>query len=72
MDRLLRAEEVAEILNVKRACAYRLMQHEVLPVVRLNRAVRVPKSELERWIREHTERERARVTSAATPPERGE
>jgi excisionase family DNA binding protein len=47
---LLRANEVARFLNVSRALAYRLMQTGEIPVVRVNRSVRVRRVDLESYI----------------------
>ena len=52
---LLRGEEVAELLGVSRAKAYRLMQHRTIPVVRFGKAVRCPRESLLNFIREQTE-----------------
>lgn len=51
---LLRGVEVAEALGISRALAYRWMQTGVLPVVRINRSVRVPVESLEEWVRTNT------------------
>jgi excisionase family DNA binding protein len=51
---LLRATEVAAVLGVGRATAYELMASGELPTVRIGRAVRVPRAELERWVRRQT------------------
>lgn len=53
IERLLRAEDVAKVLNVSRTQAYRLMR-ESLPVVRFGGAtVRVRLSDLEAFIAAH-------------------
>lgn len=44
---LLRANEVARVLNISRALAYRLMQTGKIPTVRINRSVRVRREDLE-------------------------
>ena len=51
---LLRAEEVSRLLRIGRTMTFQLIASGDLPVVRIGRAVRVPKSELARWIRERT------------------
>lgn len=51
---LMRANEVAAALGVGRATAYELMASGKLPTVRIGRSVRVPRAELERWIRRQT------------------
>ena len=52
MDRLLlRPDEAAEVLGVGRSKLYELLAAGDLPSVRIGRAVRVPVSALERWVR---------------------
>lgn len=53
---LLRGGEVATLLGISRALAFRWMQEGVLPVVRIPgaRTVRVPKKELDDWILANT------------------
>jgi len=51
---LMRAGEVAAALGVGRATAYQLIANGELPTVRIGRAVRVPRAELERWVRRRT------------------
>jgi excisionase family DNA binding protein len=55
---LLSAPEVAAMLNISRALAYRWMQDGTLPVLRApsGRVVRVPRAALEQWIEAHTRR----------------
>ena len=52
---LLRGEEVAELLGVSRAKAYRLMSMREIPVVRFGKAVRCPRESLLSFIRENTQ-----------------
>ncbi len=47
---LLRATDVARILNISKAMAYRLIQQGALPVVRINHAVRVKPSDLAEYV----------------------
>jgi excisionase family DNA binding protein len=55
IEQLLRAEDVAKVLNVSRTQAYRLMR-ESLPVVRFGGAtVRVRLSDLESFIASHVQ-----------------
>jgi excisionase family DNA binding protein len=49
--RLLKAAEVARILNISRSLSYRLMQTGVMPIVRINNAIRVTLPDLEEYIR---------------------
>ena len=53
-DRLLRAADVQAQLGMSRAKVYRLMQHNVLPTVRIGGSVRVPRKALFKWIEENT------------------
>lgn len=49
---LLRMPEVAEILSVSRSHAYKLIAEGRLPVIRLGRAVRVPRTWVEKFVAE--------------------
>ena len=46
---LLRVEEAARMLAISRATLYPMLGRQI-PVVRIGRAVRVPRSELERYL----------------------
>ena len=48
--RLLKAEDVASILNISLGFAYQLMKRGDLPTIRLGRAVRVRPADLEQYI----------------------
>lgn len=50
IQQLLKATDVAKILNISRALAYRLMQKGDIPVVRIKHAVRVKLTDLESYI----------------------
>ena len=52
-EKLLKAVQVAEILNVSRAFAYQLMQKGVIPTVKILGARRVRREDLLRFIHEH-------------------
>lgn len=52
---LLRASDVMQVLGIGRTKAYQLMQDGTLPVLRIGKAVRVPKGALLNWIHERTE-----------------
>ena len=52
---LLKAEQIAQALNVGRSKAYELMASGELPVIRIGRSVRVPADGLRRWIEEKSE-----------------
>lgn len=48
---LLRAEQAAKLLSLGRTTVFQMMASGELPCVRIGRAVRVPRSALERWVR---------------------
>ncbi len=50
-EQLLKAVDIARILNISKALAYRLIQQGHIPVVRINHAVRVKPSDLEEFIK---------------------
>ena len=52
-NQLLRADQVAERLNISRALAYRLMKNGQIPTVRFIGTVRVSETDLENFIRSH-------------------
>lgn len=52
-DRLLKAVEVAQILNISRSLAYRLLQEGIIPVIRIHQAVRVHPRDLQQYIEEN-------------------
>ena len=54
LERLLRIDEVAEILQVSKTAAYRLVQVGELPAVHIaGKIVRVRLEDLEKYIQEH-------------------
>jgi excisionase family DNA binding protein len=53
--RLLKSEEVAEILKISRAMAYKLMQRGEIPTIRIGSAVRVRVEDLEKYVAEKAE-----------------
>lgn len=53
---LLKPMEVAELLGLSRSKVFEMLAAKELPVVRIGRAVRVPRSELDEWIQSHTSR----------------
>ena len=55
-EKLLKAVDVAEILNISRALSYQLLQNGDIPTVRINRAVRVRPKDLEGYIRKRLNR----------------
>jgi len=54
MSRLLKADEVAERLNISRRFAYSLMKTGQLPTVRIGRSVRVHPRDLNEFIELNT------------------
>lgn len=52
---LMRVSEVAHELQLARSFVYELIQSGQLPAVRIGRSVRVPRAELEAWVRERAE-----------------
>ncbi len=49
--KLLKAKEVADILQVSRSMAYRMMQRGEIPTIRVGSAVRVRGSDLEEFLK---------------------
>ncbi len=58
-EELLKADDVARLLNISKPMAYRLMQRGDIAVIRINTAVRVKPSDLQDYI------ERSRSASMA-------
>jgi putative molybdopterin biosynthesis protein len=56
INRLLKPEEVAEILNISRSFAYLLMQSGQIPTVRLGKARRVRLEDLNNYIEKNIHR----------------
>jgi excisionase family DNA binding protein len=57
INKLLKGNEVAEILNVSKAFAYRLMSEGRIPTVKLGRSVRVRPEDLQEFISESISQE---------------
>jgi excisionase family DNA binding protein len=51
---LLKPLEVAELLGLSRSKVFEMLAAEELPVVRIGRAVRIPRSDLDAWVRSRT------------------
>ena len=51
--RLLKSEEVAEILQISRSMAYTIMKRGDIPTVRIGTSVRVRPEDLEKYIQEN-------------------
>ncbi len=50
IPRLLKAHEVAQILNISRSLSYRLMQSGAIPAIRIRNSVRVSQVDLDKYI----------------------
>lgn len=49
---LLRVDEAAKLLSISRSLLYELLAAGNIKVVRIGRAVRIPRAELDRWLNE--------------------
>jgi excisionase family DNA binding protein len=56
VERLLKPIDIADILNVSRSFAYRLLQTGAIPVIRLGRACRVRPQDLAEYLEENLHR----------------
>jgi excisionase family DNA binding protein len=50
LSRLLNADEVATTLSISKSLAYKLMQKNKIPTVKINRSVRVRETDLNEFI----------------------
>ena len=57
--RLLNGIEVARILNISKALAYRMMQKGEIRVVRFGKSVRVSESDLRTFIESHKQTQKS-------------
>jgi len=57
IKKLLKATDVAKILNVSKPYAYRMMAEGKMPVVRMGSSVRVRKEDLEAFIQKNVVRQ---------------
>ncbi len=48
----LKVPEVAQVLRIARSRAYEMVADGTIPAVKIGRSVRVPRKELERWLKE--------------------
>ena len=48
---LLTVREAARLMKLSKSQTYALCQRRAIPTIRLGRAVRIPKEELEGWLR---------------------
>jgi excisionase family DNA binding protein len=61
-ERLLKPADVAEILQVSKAHAYVLMNRGEIPLVRIEKIVRIRLEDLERYIKEKTAQNEAPIS----------
>jgi excisionase family DNA binding protein len=66
-SKLLRGPEVAEILGISKALAYRLISQGSLPALKFGRTIRVRNCDLERWILDNLTRKESESINN-TPP----
>ena len=59
---LLRADDVAKVLNLGRSKVFEMIAKKELPSISIGRCRRVPVRALERWIEERTTEAEGRVT----------
>lgn len=52
-QRLLKATEVARILNISKSMVYRLMKNGKIPYVRINQTFRIRPEDLDKFIEEN-------------------
>lgn len=53
---LLTVKDVQSLLKVSRQTAYELVNRKDFPKIRLGRAIRVPKAQLEKWIEQNLQK----------------
>jgi excisionase family DNA binding protein len=54
-DKLLRVEDVQAILGIGRTKVYAMIRQGELPVLRVGRLVRIPRSDFDAWIAKRVE-----------------
>ena len=57
IPKLLKADEVAETLNIGRSTVYQMLRRNEIPCIRIGRAVRVRQEDLESFIDQGVEEE---------------
>jgi excisionase family DNA binding protein len=50
----LSISQLATYLGISRASAYRLINSQDVPVIRIGGLIKIPKDELSRWLKRHT------------------
>lgn len=56
MSELLRAEDVAQMMNIGKSTVYLLVKENRIPYVRFGESVRFPRHEIEAWLAEQVRR----------------
>jgi len=55
MDKLLKVEDIQEILNIKKSKAYELVNTPGFPAIRIGaKMIRIPQEDFEQWIKAYT------------------
>lgn len=57
-DRLLKAREVAQVMGVSESRAYSIMKAEIVPTIRMGKAIRVSQRQLEAWIEAESQKQK--------------
>ena len=55
--KLLRPEEVAELLNISKSYIYKLLRLRSVPAIRIGRSIRIRPEDLEKFIRKNAQTE---------------
>ncbi len=55
--KLLRPEEVADLLNISKSYIYKLLRLRCVPAIRIGRSIRVRPEDLEKFIRTNAQTE---------------
>ena len=56
LDVTLRAEDVAQVLNISRAGAYQLMHTKGFPTIRIGKRLIVPKDKFLQWMEDNIQK----------------
>lgn len=57
MQQMLKTQDIQYMLNISRSQAYSLANSGAFPVVRIGRAIRIPRETFEAWIRAEAEKQ---------------
>ncbi len=68
---VLRPVEVGRMLGIRRSRVYTLLKRGVLPSVRIEGAIWIPRPALEEWLRQQSKHALAAVRSAGANPRAG-